>query len=97
MSKKVVVVTGAGSGIGRAVALAFLAQGDAVLLAGRRLAALEETALLSGAGDQALAIATDVADPTSVKGLFEATAERFWPDRRAVQQRRPRRAACAVR
>jgi NAD(P)-dependent dehydrogenase (short-subunit alcohol dehydrogenase family) len=77
MAEKVIVITGAGSGIGRAVALAFLAQGEAVVLAGRRLEALEETVFLSGAGDRALAVATDVADPASVNTLFEGAVERF--------------------
>ncbi len=77
MTEKVIVITGAGSGIGRAVALAFVAQGDAVVLAGRRLEALEETVFLSGAGDRGLAIATDVANPASVNALFGAAVERF--------------------
>ena len=77
MTEKVIVITGAGSGIGRAVALAFLAQGDAVVLAGRRLEALEETVFLGGAGERALAVATDVADPASVNALFEASVDRF--------------------
>ncbi len=77
MSNKIVVVTGAGSGIGRAVALAFLAQGDAVALAGRRLEALEETAFLSSAGERALALATDVADPASVNRLFQAVIDEW--------------------
>jgi NAD(P)-dependent dehydrogenase (short-subunit alcohol dehydrogenase family) len=70
-SRKVVLVTGAGSGVGRAVALGFLAQGDTVVLAGRRAEALAETANLSGSGDRAILHATDVADPTSVAALFE--------------------------
>jgi len=77
MDRKVVIVTGAGSGIGRAVALAFLDQGDAVALAGRRADALEETARLSGAGERALVVTTDVSDPDSVSALFEATLDRF--------------------
>jgi NAD(P)-dependent dehydrogenase (short-subunit alcohol dehydrogenase family) len=74
---RVAVVTGAGSGIGRAVALAFLGAGYRTALAGRRREALEETAALSGAGDRALAIPTDVTQPDSVRSLFDGTVERF--------------------
>ena len=74
---KVVLVTGAGSGIGRAVALAFLAQGDRVILAGRRQAALEETADLGGAPNRILAKSADVADEAQVADLFSAAAARF--------------------
>src|SRR5580698_833082 len=74
---KVVLVTGAGGGIGRAVALAFLAAGDAVVLAGRRGEALEETCALAGPDARFLAAPTDVGDPDQVARLFAATAERF--------------------
>jgi NAD(P)-dependent dehydrogenase (short-subunit alcohol dehydrogenase family) len=76
---KVVLVTGAGSGIGRAVALAFLAQGDQVVLAGRREAGLAETAGLAGpaAGERTLIVPADVADEAQVAALFAAAAERF--------------------
>jgi NAD(P)-dependent dehydrogenase (short-subunit alcohol dehydrogenase family) len=67
---KIVLVTGAGSGIGRAVSLAFLAQGDTVVLAGRRADALEETATLGGAGPRAIVAPADVTDPSSVAELF---------------------------
>lgn len=70
--KKVALVTGAGSGIGRAVALAMLADGYHVILAGRRLETLNQTRELAGdAGVRAAAIVTDVADPKSVDSLFE--------------------------
>ena len=75
---KVAVVTGAGSGIGRAAVVALLARGYKVALAGRRADALEET--LRQAGDTragALAVATDVADPASVAALFDATVRKF--------------------
>jgi NAD(P)-dependent dehydrogenase (short-subunit alcohol dehydrogenase family) len=75
---KVAVVTGAGSGIGREAALALLAHGYKVALAGRKLEALQETA--QRAGDHkanALPVATDVTDPTSVAALFEATVRAF--------------------
>jgi NAD(P)-dependent dehydrogenase (short-subunit alcohol dehydrogenase family) len=74
---KVAVVTGAGSGIGRAVALAFLGAGYRTALAGRRRDALEETAALSAAGDRALALPTDVTQPHSVSALFAETVQRF--------------------
>jgi NAD(P)-dependent dehydrogenase (short-subunit alcohol dehydrogenase family) len=74
---KVAVVTGAGSGIGKAVALALLGDGWAVALAGRRPEALEATAAESRAGDRALPVATDVTDPGSVNALFLAVKERF--------------------
>jgi NAD(P)-dependent dehydrogenase (short-subunit alcohol dehydrogenase family) len=77
MTNKVILVTGAGSGIGRAVALGFLGRGDAVVLAGRRRDALEETRTLAGAGAKALALPTDVADPQSVAQLFAAAADAY--------------------
>src|SRR3954466_6701969 len=73
---KVAIVTGAGSGIGRAVALALLANGYAVALAGRRREALEETAKLAGEA-AVLAVPTDVSDPASVHALFAATKDAF--------------------
>ena len=74
MTRNVAVVTGAGSGIGRVVARALLDAGWSVALAGRRAAALEETA--DGA-EAALVVPTDVADPASVTDLF-ATARGEW-------------------
>ena len=77
-SDKVAVVTGAGTGIGRQVALALLRDGYAVALAGRRVEPLNETAeMAGGAGSRALAVATDVSDPASVKALFAKTSEAF--------------------
>jgi NAD(P)-dependent dehydrogenase (short-subunit alcohol dehydrogenase family) len=71
-------VTGAGSGIGRAVVLAFLRDGYRVILAGRRLAALQETIEIANADkSQALAVSTDVTDPASVRALFQRTEEAF--------------------
>jgi NAD(P)-dependent dehydrogenase (short-subunit alcohol dehydrogenase family) len=66
---RVAVVTGAGSGIGRAVALALLHDGYTVALAGRRLEPLQETASLGKAGTS-LVVPTDVTDPASVDALF---------------------------
>jgi NAD(P)-dependent dehydrogenase (short-subunit alcohol dehydrogenase family) len=75
---KVALVTGAGSGVGRATALALLAEGYSVVLAGRRAAALEQTVAAAGpAGGRALAVAADVSDPASVRRLFEKTRETF--------------------
>jgi NAD(P)-dependent dehydrogenase (short-subunit alcohol dehydrogenase family) len=75
---KVAIVTGAGSGIGRAVSLALLKAGWSVALAGRRADSLTVTAgLAAGAPERALAHATDVADEASVAALFEATKARF--------------------
>src|SRR6266496_3925646 len=74
---KVAIVTGAGSGIGRSVALAFLKDGYRVALAGRRKDRLDQTAKESGAGERALVVQTDVTDPKSVQALFAATKEKF--------------------
>ncbi|WP_425616098.1 SDR family oxidoreductase [Anatilimnocola sp. NA78] len=77
MSTKVAIVTGAGSGIGRAVALALLREGYTVALAGRRAEALKQTAEL--AAEQrasALVVPTDVAAPASVRSLFDQVVEK---------------------
>jgi NAD(P)-dependent dehydrogenase (short-subunit alcohol dehydrogenase family) len=75
---KVAIVTGAGTGIGRAVSLALLKAGWSVGLAGRRNEFLEETAALAGdASGRALAHVTNVADAASVGALFEAVHARF--------------------
>ncbi len=75
---KVALVTGAGSGIGRAVSLALLADGFRVVLAGRRSKALNETLSSAGtSGQRVLAVVTDVADPVSVRALFAKVEEHF--------------------
>ncbi|HWJ55070.1 MAG TPA: SDR family oxidoreductase [Vicinamibacterales bacterium] len=74
-SPRIAVVTGAGSGIGRAVAIALLAEGYHVALAGRRAEALAETEALAGAGDRALAVRTDVTQPAAVDALFARVRE----------------------
>jgi NAD(P)-dependent dehydrogenase (short-subunit alcohol dehydrogenase family) len=70
MHHRVAIITGGGRGIGKATALAFLEDGYRVALAGRHRDTLERTAAESGAGDRALVIPTDVADPDSVDALF---------------------------
>jgi NAD(P)-dependent dehydrogenase (short-subunit alcohol dehydrogenase family) len=78
MSGSVAVVTGAGTGIGRASALALLGAGWKVVVAGRRAEPLEETLAAAKAGaDRALAVPTDVSDPASVATLFERTTATF--------------------
>jgi NAD(P)-dependent dehydrogenase (short-subunit alcohol dehydrogenase family) len=75
---KIAIVTGGGSGIGRASALALLAEGYHVVVAGRRPEALAETLALAGPdGARGLAVPTDVTDPSSVQSLFEATDRAF--------------------
>ncbi len=74
---KIAIVTGAGSGIGRAVALALLENGYAVALAGRRKDKLEETARQAAAGSRTLVVPTDVSDASSVSALFQATKHAF--------------------
>ncbi|MGH1449245.1 MAG: SDR family oxidoreductase [Pseudomonadaceae bacterium] len=76
-NRPVALVTGAGSGIGRATALALLKAGYAVVLAGRREASLDETVVAAGElAAHALAVVTDVRSPESVEALFTATRER---------------------
>ncbi|MEU9169173.1 SDR family oxidoreductase [Streptomyces sp. NPDC048420] len=75
-TNKVAVVTGAGSGIGRAVAVELLGAGWSVALAGRRAGTLEETAALAPGG-ACVAVRTDVSQPDDVTALFETTVERF--------------------
>jgi len=76
--EKVAIVTGGGSGIGRAVALALVAEGYSVVVAGRRKELLEATAnQASLTGEGILPIATDVGDPASVKHLFATSKDCF--------------------
>jgi NADP-dependent 3-hydroxy acid dehydrogenase YdfG len=74
---KIAMVTGAGSGIGRASALALLRAGYAVVLAGRRADALEQTMAQAPTDTNALVVPTDVRDEMAVAALFRLTVERF--------------------
>ncbi|MFG3256186.1 SDR family oxidoreductase [Streptomyces sp. NPDC048172] len=75
--RRTALVTGAGSGIGRSVALTLADAGWSVVLAGRRPAPLEATAGLAGNGVSVLAVPTDVTDPDAVAALFAAVRERY--------------------
>ena len=75
---KIAMITGAGSGIGRAVTLAMMKEGYSVVLAGRRQDALDETAKLGASFNvPTLAVSTDLGDPKAVANLFAKTKERF--------------------
>ncbi|MEL4178060.1 SDR family oxidoreductase [Roseateles sp. PN1] len=74
---KFALVTGAGSGIGRAVALALMQAGYRVALVGRREAALRETAALGAQPDQALVLAADISQPAAVAAVFEQVGAQF--------------------
>jgi NAD(P)-dependent dehydrogenase (short-subunit alcohol dehydrogenase family) len=76
MADKVAIVTGAGTGVGKAVALALAAEKYAVVLAGRRKDKLDETAS-EAQGAKVLVVPTDVTDPDSIKALFAKTKEAF--------------------
>jgi NAD(P)-dependent dehydrogenase (short-subunit alcohol dehydrogenase family) len=73
----VALVTGAGSGIGRAVTLTLLRAGYAVVVAGRRRQALEDTVALAPTGTATLVVPTDLGDETAVNALYAATTQRF--------------------
>src|ERR1035437_2132301 len=76
-TSRIAIVTGAGSGIGKAVTLALLRHGYRVVLAGRRPVPLAEVIALAAARERSLAVPTDVSDADSVKALFDATLARF--------------------
>jgi NAD(P)-dependent dehydrogenase (short-subunit alcohol dehydrogenase family) len=81
-SAKIALVTGAGSGVGRATTLALLCEGYSVVLAGRHAQTLEQTAAQAkGDAARALPVVADVSDPASVQRLFEKIKETFgWLD-----------------
>ncbi len=74
---RIAIVTGAGSGIGKATSLTLLRAGYAVVLAGRRAELLNQVAAEAGAGSRVLAIETDVANPVAVKNLFARALATF--------------------
>lgn len=77
-TKKIAMVTGAGSGIGKAAVLALAAEGYACVLAGRRLEPIEAVAAeITGNGGEAIAVSADVGDPASVEALFARTKEAY--------------------
>jgi NAD(P)-dependent dehydrogenase (short-subunit alcohol dehydrogenase family) len=78
MTSRIALVTGGGSGIGRNAAVHLARAGFALVVAGRRQDALDETvALISGAGGQAIAVACDVGDPQQVNTLFEGVVSQY--------------------
>ncbi|MCK1652930.1 SDR family oxidoreductase [Bradyrhizobium sp. 149] len=75
---KIALVTGAGTGVGRAVSIALIREGYVVVLAGRRADKLGETAAAGAAlGGQSLVVPTDVTEPNSVKGLFDRIRDNY--------------------
>src|SRR5436190_13754791 len=78
MAERIAIVTGAGSGIGKASALALMQDGWSVVFAGRRVEPLKEAATEGKrSGARALVVPTDVTDPAAVKNLFAKTREAF--------------------
>ena len=74
---KTAIITGAGTGIGKATSLAFLRDGWRVVLAGRRVERLMETKMEAPVGAEALVVPADVANPEDVRGLFAKTRDQF--------------------
>lgn len=76
-TSKIAIVTGAGSGIGRATTLALVDDGWTVALAGRRADALDETVSMASAPDRVLAVPTDVSNPDDVAALFKKVTDTY--------------------
>ncbi|HXL12472.1 MAG TPA: SDR family oxidoreductase [Bradyrhizobium sp.] len=76
VKNKIAIVTGAGTGVGRAASLALMNAGFTVVLAGRRLEKLEETAKLGGKG-KSLAVSSDMTDPGSIAALFAKVMDTY--------------------
>ena len=77
-SSKIAIVTGAGSGIGKSVAVALAHNGYSVVLSGRRKEPLEATAIeVRQSNSRALVVAADINDPTAVRDLFAKTKDAF--------------------
>src|SRR5438552_1725924 len=74
---KIALVTGGGSGIGRAVALGLQGEGYSVAIAGRRAEALRETAAIACGAAEMLVVPTDVSQPDSVQALFARIREKY--------------------
>src|SRR3954464_11310844 len=78
MTTKIAIVTGAGTGVGRAASLALMKTGFTVVLAGRRIEMLQETQKLGEAdGGKSLPVRADMADPGSLAALFARTMQEF--------------------
>jgi NAD(P)-dependent dehydrogenase (short-subunit alcohol dehydrogenase family) len=78
MTNKIAIVTGAGTGVGRAASLALMGAGFTVVLAGRRIEMLQETQKLGAAtGGKSLPVSADMADPASIAALFAKTVQEF--------------------
>ncbi len=92
-ASKIAMVTGAGTGIGKAVSLALLNAGYAVVLTGRRKEMLDGTAKEAPAGAKTLVFPADVSDPGAGESAVRQDPGGLRPPRRAVQQCRHRRAA----
>src|SRR4051794_36653032 len=75
MAEKIAIVTGAGSGVGRAASLALMGAGFTVVLAGRRADMLQETQKLGEASGKSLPVPSDMTDPGSIAALFAKTME----------------------
>src|SRR3982074_1658922 len=76
-AEKIAIVTGAGTGVGRAASLALMKAGFTVVLAGRRLEKLEETKKLGDNVGKSLPITADMTDPGSIAALFAKTMEAY--------------------